>query len=185
MPALAQNAKALRTETRAGRHCLFSPLLLAPARLGNPRISSGNSTALQEPRPLPLPPPPPRFLQEAQKTFPNTVHVIHDRLLRGDKRNAPFGSCSSQNCGSERKSGRTSRGEGGRGWEGLPRHPLPPLHTLPFSPKMWALPGPGHLLTLTREGRNSGCPLCWENLRAGRCQALLACPSTELLQNFF
>ena len=32
-----------------------------------------------------------------QKTFPNTVHVIHDRLLRGDKRNAPFGSCSSQN----------------------------------------------------------------------------------------
>ena len=50
---------------------------------------------------------------------------------------------------------------------------------------MWALRGPGHLLTLTREGRNSGCPLCWENLRAGRCQALLACPSTELLPNFF
>lgn len=38
--------------------------------------------------------------------------------------------------------------------------PHPHLHTHPFSPKMWALRGPGHLLTLTREGRNSGCPLC-------------------------
>lgn len=36
----------------------------------------------------------------------------------------------------------------------------PDTHTPPFFPKMWALPGPGHLLTLTCEGRNSDCPLC-------------------------